>query len=100
MKKTATGFFKAIVMLGFALSSPSASYADDGLDIKHLGVNNTIVRITGDNHYLMLPVQESADDAKINVIVNGNIAKTIYVKLAKSKTDYSVPFDLTPYKAS
>ncbi len=98
MKKTATGFFKAIVMLGFALSSPSASYADDGLDIKHLGVNNTIVRITGDNHYLMLPVQESADDAKINVIVNGNIAKTIYVKLAKSKTDYSVPFDLTPYK--
>ncbi|MDE5919952.1 MAG: GH32 C-terminal domain-containing protein, partial [Duncaniella sp.] len=34
----------------------------------------------------------------INVIVDGKIAETIYVKLALTKTDYTVPYDLTPYK--
>ena len=32
------------------------------------------------------------------MLVDGNVAETIYVRLAKSKTDYTVPFDLTPYK--
>lgn len=43
-------------------------------------------------------MQENVDDAKINVIVDGKIAETIYVKLALTKTDYTVPYDLTPYK--
>ena len=32
------------------------------------------------------------------MLVDGNIAETIYVKLARSKTDYTVPFDLSRYK--
>ena len=44
------------------------------------------------------PFGESNDDARINVLVNGKIAETIFVKLAKSKTDYTVPFDLSKYK--
>ena len=84
-------------MLG-ALVAASAASASDGVEVNHLGVNNTLVRVTGDSRYLLLPVQESTDDAKINVLVDGNVAETIYVRLAKSKTDYTVPFDLTPYK--
>ncbi|MDE6193162.1 MAG: GH32 C-terminal domain-containing protein, partial [Muribaculaceae bacterium] len=38
------------------------------------------------------------DDARINVLVDGKIAETIYVRLAKSKTDFMVPYDLSPYK--
>ncbi len=72
--------------------------AADGLEIDHLGVNNTLVRVTGEGDYLILPVQEANDDARINVLVDGEIARTINVRLAKSKTDYTVPFDLTPYK--
>ena len=68
------------------------------MQIDHLGVNNTLVRVTGEGKYLILPVQESNDDARINVLVDGNIAETIYVKLARSKTDYTVPFDLSRYK--
>ena len=32
------------------------------------------------------------------MVVDGRVAETIYVRLARSKTDYTVPFDLTPYK--
>ncbi len=87
----------AMMMLG-ALAAASAASASDGVEVNHLGVNNTLVRVTGDSRYLLLPVQESTDDARINVLVDGNVAETIYVRLAKSKTDYTVPFDLTPYK--
>lgn len=86
-----------MMMLG-ALAAASAASATDGVEVNHLGVNNTLVRVTGDSRYLLLPVQESTDDARINVLVDGNVAETIYVRLAKSKTDYTVPFDLTPYK--
>ena len=86
-----------MMMLG-ALVAASAASASDGVEVNHLGVNNTLVRVTGDSRYLLLPVQESTDDAKINVLVDGNVAETIYVRLAKSKTDYTVPFDLNPYK--
>ncbi|MCM1450584.1 MAG: DUF4980 domain-containing protein, partial [Clostridiales bacterium] len=72
--------------------------AADGIKIEHLGTNNTLVRVEGDSRYLMLPVQEAYDDATVNVVVDGKLDKTIYVRLAKSKVDYSVPFDLSQYK--
>lgn len=87
----------SIMMLGALLLAPCASAAD-GVEVNHLGVNNTLVRITGEGNYLLLPVQESNDDAKIVVLVDGKVDKTINVRLAKSKVDYYVPFDLTPYK--
>lgn len=66
--------------------------------IDHLGVNNTLVRVNTDKNFIVLPVQESIDDARINVLVDGKIAETIFVRLANTKTDYSVPFDLSRYK--
>lgn len=86
-----------MVMLGALLFAPCASAAE-GVEVNHLGVNNTLVRITGEGNYLLLPVQESNDDARIVVLVDGKVDKTINVRLAKSKVDYFVPFDLTPYK--
>ena len=85
------------MMLGAMLLTAQASAAD-GVKVDHLGVNNTLVRITGDGKYLMLPVQESNDDDRIDVLVDGKKDRTINVRLAKSKVDYFVPFDLTPYK--
>lgn len=79
------------------MSPGLSAMANDGVEVNHLGATNTLVRVIGDNKYLMFPVQESSDDARINVLVDGNIAETIFVRLAKSKTDYIVPFDLTPY---
>ena len=91
-------FITAMTAIGIMTSASIPAVAADDLKIEHLGVNNTFVRVTGDDKYLMLPVQESNDDARINILVDGKIAETIYVRLARSKTDFLVPFDLSPYK--
>jgi len=86
-----------VLAIAAAASAPAVSAAG-GVVIEHLGTNNTLVRVDGQPKYLLLPVQESVDDARINVLVDGKIAETIYVRLAKSRTDYTVPYDLTPYE--
>lgn len=85
-------------MATLALPLALTANATGDVKVEHLGTNNTLVRVEGDSRYLMLPVQESNDDATVNVLVDGKLERTIYVKLAKAKTDYTVPFDLTPYK--
>lgn len=95
---------KQNILKGFTLAAaiaaiiPSSAADTSGVKVEHLGVNNTLVRVDGDARYLLMPVQESNEDAKINVLVDGKLDKTIYVRLAKSKVDYQVPFDLTKYK--
>lgn len=89
---------KTVMAAGAMTLLCPAANASEGVEINHLGVNNTLMRVTGEGNYIMLPVQEANDDARVNVLVDGKIAETIYVRLASSKTDYTVPFDLTPYK--
>ncbi len=88
----------AWMLWGTTLFTSTAWATSDGVEVNHLGVNNTLVRVTGDGRFLLLPVQETNEDARVHVLVNGNIAETFYVRLARTKTDYTVPFDLTPYK--
>ncbi len=93
--KEVTKYFCGLLL---AAASITASAAGDGIVLNHLSTTNTLVRVTGKAPYLLMPVQESIEDARINVLVDGKIAETIYVRLAKSKADFYVPFDLTPYK--
>lgn len=87
----------ALLAVSFA-AMPFTASADAGVEIHYLGENNTLVRVTGEGRYLLLPVQDTNDDARIHVLADGKIDKTIHVRLAKTKVDYYVPFDLTPYK--
>ncbi|MDE7412618.1 MAG: DUF4980 domain-containing protein [Muribaculaceae bacterium] len=89
---------KSLLMAPALLASSLGMMAGDGVTVEHLGVNNTFVRINGDGRYLLLPVQESVADAKVNVLIDGKLERTFYVRLAKSKVDYTVPLDLEPYK--
>ena len=84
-------------LTAIALAASTALMDADGLTVEHLGVNNTLVRVDGNSRYLLLPVQESNDDARVNVLVDGRLDRTINVRLAKSKVDYNVPLDLSPY---
>lgn len=81
-----------------AMATASVAIAADGIEVNHLGINNSHVRVTGDAKYVMFPVQESIDDARVNLIVDGNLEKTFYIRLARNKVDFTVPFDLTPYR--
>ena len=74
--------------------------AAEGIEINHLGTNNTLVRVSDDSRYLLLPVEEGVDDAKVDVLLDGKPETTIYVHLARNKVDYYVPFDLSRYKDS
>ncbi|MDE6866473.1 MAG: DUF4980 domain-containing protein, partial [Muribaculaceae bacterium] len=80
------------------LASAFGASAGDGVKVEHLGVNNTLVRVDGDGKYLLLPVQEDVADAKVNILLDGKLERTFYVRLAKSKVDYTVPLNLEPYK--
>lgn len=89
---------KGTAMIGTFLSVVTTASGGTGVEVNHLGTDNTLVRVTGEGRYLILPIQENIDDAKINVIVDNQTVKTFYARLAKSKSDYTVPFDLSPYK--
>lgn len=87
-----------IPMFGMLAMFPICCMANTGVEVEQLGVNNTLVRVTGDARYLLLPVEDSKEDATVNVIVDGKLESSMKVRLAKSKVDLMVPFDLTPYK--
>lgn len=91
---------KILAILAATATVATAAEAADGIRVDHLGTNNTLVRVAPDaqGRYLLMPVQESNDDATVNVLVDGKLEKTIYVRLAKSKVDYEVPLDITPWK--
>lgn len=70
----------------------------DGLEISPLGARGTMVRVVSPKHYVLFPVQESASDIGIKVMVDTELERTINVKLATDSIDYYVPFDMSGYK--
>lgn len=89
----------AFTLLSFAFLATAASTAQEqnGVTVKHLGVNNTLIEVNGQGKYLCIPVQESAEEATVNVIIDGKLERTLNIRLATSKVDYTVPLDITEY---
>lgn len=83
-----------------AIMSPFAMAAGNGIKVEHLGERNTMVRVSPDSTYLLLPVEDSADDSKIDILSDGNLKKSIMVRLAKEKVDFYVPLKLDGLKGS
>lgn len=91
MKYIAT-FLLLLANLSIALAQQT------GLSIHHLGANHTLLRITEAQKYLLLPIEEVAPEATVNILVDNKCNQTIQVRMAVNRIDYYVPFDLTPYK--
>ena len=90
---------KTIVSLIAIAATMTAGASTEGISVEHTGPQNTFVRIDADQaRYLMIPVEENQDDALVNIIVDGQSAGNFYVRLAREKVDYTVPFELTPYR--
>ncbi len=94
MKKS----IKLLLIAGSMTVATGVQAASSGVEIDHLGVNNTLVRVTGEGKYLIVPVQEANDEAIVKVIVDGKLEQTLNIRLAKSKVDYTVPIHLDEYK--
>ncbi|EJW96413.1 levanase (2,6-beta-D-fructanfructanohydrolase) [gut metagenome] len=87
----------AMTVVGFSIGMMQAQNCD-GLKIHYLGANHSLIRVEQPQKYLLLPVEESAPETTIHVLVNNEVEKSFQVRLAVNKVDYTVPFDLTPYQ--
>ena len=47
--------------------------------------------------FLLMPVQESNDDATVNILVDGSSTALFMCVWQKLKVDYCVPFDMEQY---
>ena len=69
-----------------------------GLDIQHLSETHSLVRVQEAKKYLLLPIEEKAPEATVNVLKNMKPDQTFTARLAINKIDYYVPFELDAYK--
>ena len=81
-----------ILFLASFLLTLSAGAQD--LTIRHLSETHTMVRVSGKDRYVLLPVQETAPSARVRVLSDGVEVLSATVSLAVEKTDYQVPLDL------
>ena len=58
----------------------------------------SIVTPKATGRYLWLPIQESAPEGKVQVIVNGMLQMEQNVRMAREQVDYYVALDLQPYR--
>lgn len=86
-----------LIVSALAIAGVLSVSSDAAVKVDHLGPNNSLVRVSGDSRYLLMPVQEDVDDAMVNILVNGDLDHTIRVRLAKNRIDYYVPLDLAPF---
>ena len=87
-------------MMALLCLGPSLVKAQEreGVKVEFLGTNNTMIRITGEGKYLMLPIQDNGEEATLNLLVDGKQEKNFTARLAKNKVDYMVPLDLSSYR--
>ena len=58
----------------------------------------SIVTPKATGRYLWLPIQESAPEGKVQVILNGMLQMEQNVRMAREQVDYYVALDLQPYQ--
>lgn len=85
-------------ILSFSLLTLACQASDNKVTVHHQGDGQSTVRITGNEKYMLLPIEESSPETKLYILSDNQIVQTLYVRLAVKKADYYVPVDLTKYK--
>jgi len=89
--------FSATLLAAFMAVLPLMAQ-QNGMKIDYLGNNTVLVRLDTPKPYLLLPIEEEAPEATVNIIVGGRIDQQANIRLAESKVDYYVPFIISDYK--
>lgn len=75
-----------------------ATFAVAGdVEVVDLGDGHGMVRINPTQKYLILPVEDTAPDVSISVVVDNVQVETFTMRLAINKVDYTVPYELSKY---
>ena len=62
-----------------------------------LGEKHAMQKVSTDSHFLLLPVEESQDNAHISILQGNQVVKQLNCRLAVNNVDYYVPLDLTRF---
>ena len=85
--------------MGFLLGIASiVNAADTSLTIRHLANEQNILSVKSATRFVLLPVQDSAPEGKVYVVVDNQAVKGMNVRMAREKVDYYVPLDLTGFE--
>ncbi len=95
-------FFRTVraVLIAICLSAPAwASAANGSFTVCHLASEQNYIRVTHAQKYLLLPIQDDAPEARLRIVGADNYTASVLanVRLARARTDYYVPYDLSAY---
>jgi levanase/fructan beta-fructosidase len=88
MKRILITFFAALAALAVYAQVPEIP-----------GQGHALLKVDAAQKYLLLPVQESVNNASVSVITGGSVLQSLNVKLAVDKVDYFVPLDIGRFGA-
>ena len=80
-----------------ALVAASIAATATAQQVNFAGNGHVLIKDKAEKQFLMLPVQEDADGANIQVIVNNAQQQSLNVKLAAGHVDYYVPLDISKF---
>ena len=87
-----------VLIIGAAATVITCQAVNPPFVIKHLGDGQSIVQIDEQRKYLLLPVEEASPEAKLYMIADNDVVRSMNVRLAINKIDYFVPVDMTGFK--
>ena len=77
-----------------------SGYAQTYGNVMFLSNNHSMVRITQNGKFLLLPIEERAEISNIKVLIDSHVVQTLNARLATDYVDYYVPLDLSAYKSN
>lgn len=89
-----------ILLTGTLLTLISFTVKAQEMKIEQMANDNALIRIAPNakSKYILLPIEEKAPEAAMKVICNNMQQRTLYIRLALTKVDYYVPFELSEYQ--
>ena len=94
--KPQLGKFLGLCLLACAMAL--SVYAEGvNWSVRYLHNGQSLVRLHQSGKYLLLPIEEKAREAQVNLLVDNQTVSTMNVRLAVDKVDYFVPFECASY---
>ena len=89
-----------VLCVGLMMGFTSMAYAaDSSIKVHHLVNEQNIVSVQQAKKYLLLPVEDTAPESKVHIVVdNQRVSTTMNIRLARESVDYYVPVDLSAYQ--
>ena len=89
----------AVLSIAGAFSTDAAAAERKGITVMHMSNEQNIIDLCPEHRYLLLPVQDSAPEGRIQLVADNNVCGAgINIRLAREKVDYFVPLDLSAYR--